>query len=361
MPPGKRKRTARDIQAEEAENQHGLINRKDENRVPDDMDKVPASGYKQGDIEAGEREKGVLSEIQVVPSTSLPRPNPEPAYVASEGIGKSASVSPTVTRRVSSSSLADILNPTDDSPFPLSNKSPILNEPKSVVTRSPLATAALILESITEQPVVESPTFAEVPPATTTDNQKSAPMNEDAGIEDAETEDEMEVDVTGPIETKQPLQLAQDTGPPEAPIKSPQRIRDIHRADSVDSEATIDDPVIPTPTTTAIQPPILLSSSSQKRKLTSESSPDEPISHTVPEEPTPSIPEGSQLQSQISVEKPQPPVRVVKKPKKQPGPKKTAVPKKTPLSALKKVTKPKRAENSQSVGFDDVIPFFILC
>jgi hypothetical protein len=176
--------------------------------------------------------------------------------------------------------------------------------------------------------------------------------------ESAATEEEMQTDIVAPVEVIPPAPEPNDLQPNavDAPTDSTKPEHDIQRAKSTDSQATIDDPVISTvPPISADRQLSVPPASPKKRKFTPESSPDEPLTNTIANEAAPSAAEGSEEQSQISVEKYQSSVRAVKKPKKPPIPKKPAAPKKKPLNTLKKVATLKRAEKSQSIGLDDVI------
>ena len=120
---------------------------------------------------------------------------------------------------------------------------------------------------------------------------------------------------------------------------------------STDSERTITDIVEDSPA-----PPVHpLSTPSKKRKLTPESSPDEPLLNEAPTPANETAPQGSEIQNQIAVEKPQIPSRTSKKPKKAPI-RRPPQPKKKVPNGQRKPVKPKNKELSMSAGFDDVFP-----
>ena len=246
-------------------------------------------------------------------------------------------------RRVSSSSLADILNPTDVSPKTLSNDILPQSIPRETLAKIPSSDTAAVNErqESGEQPTQQKPTD-------TTKEETQTPNDA------AETEDEMLVDVvtTGEKGETSHLDKSESTTTDIKPMQS--AAHDMQRSDSYDSQATIEDPIDSTTVQIAADASPVPLSSPKKRKFTPESSPDEPLSHGVPQVPR-STTEDAEVQSQISVEKPQPPVRAIKKPKKQPVPKKPAA-KRKPLNGLKRPSKPKRAEKLQSVGLDDVSP-----
>jgi hypothetical protein len=127
----------------------------------------------------------------------------------------------------------------------------------------------------------------------------------------------------------------------------------IQSSKSADSQQTIEDPIgnVP-PTTDAV--PSHTPSPSMKRKYTPESSPDEPLSREVPSQTAqPYVP--TNVPTQISVEKPQPPSRAIKKPKKAPIKRPQVAKNKGAINGNKKPG-PKPKPKTESVGLDDVHP-----
>jgi hypothetical protein len=237
-------------------------------------------------------------------------------------------------RRTSSSSLADILNPIEET----SSSERI--ESSSIAKAIPeedSSQPSFILEHVQPQ----------LPSTASWSNPQSILVKTTE-----HDEEEMNVDVVETTEepiTSHNAESRSSTIPDApSPISQP-----MQRSASTDSQATILDPVEPTP---QINQPIPSRSPtpSKKRKFTPESSPDEPLSAGVPLP----IPQHLQLEThaQISVEKPQPtPSRAVKKPKRPSQIKRPAHAKKK-SAATNGVKKPHRKQKEQSVGFDDVHP-----
>jgi len=236
-------------------------------------------------------------------------------------------------RRTSSSSLADILNPIEET----SSSERI--ESSSIAKAIPeedSSQPSFILEHVQPQ----------LPSTALSSNPQSILVK--TTVHD---EEEMNVDVVGtteePIISKNVESL--NSTFPDAPSPISQSMQ---RSASTDSQATILDPVEPTPQNN--QPiPSRSPTPSKKRKFTPESSPDEPLSAGLPLP----IPQHLQLaHAQISVEKPQPtPSRAVKKPKRPSQIRRPAHAKKK-SAATNGVKKPHRRQKEQSVGFDDVHP-----
>ena len=247
--------------------------------------------------------------------------------------GVNESLNEDARRRTSSSSLADILNPIEET----SNERIEASSIGKAILEEHSSQPSFILEQMQPQ----------LPSTASSSNPQSIQVKTTE-----HDEEEMNVDVVGTTEelvTSKNVESSNSTIP-DAPSPVSQSMQ---RSASTDSQATILDPAEPTPQNN--QPiPSRSPTPSKKRKFTPESSPDEPLSAGLPLP----IPQHLQLEShsQISVEKPQAtPSRAVKKPKRPSQIKRPAHAKKK-SAATNGVKKPNRKQKEQSVGFDDVHP-----
>ena len=229
------------------------------------------------------------------------------------------------SRRTSSSSLADILNPVEE------ESKPQQTVPESLLT---VTDSALDHTSTTKSPVVEPP---QLEPLIEHDAHTSGSPNEPR-----ETEEEIMVDVVGLTPKDHQVDDMPITTNGSAPVLPSE---EMYRSISTDSGRTITDIVEDSPAPNPPTPP----TPSKKRKFTPESSPDEPLSIDIPNPPTETIPQ----ESETSVEKPQAPSRASKKPKKVPI-RRPQPSKKKALNGQMKPTKPKSKELSMTMGLDDV-------
>jgi hypothetical protein len=249
---------------------------------------------------------------------------------------------------MSSSSLADILNPVDEIPVakasfqeaPVKESSPILAKPVPVPSVAPQN----VLSRSTETPSVPVKTLSGTHPP------------EAAADDSIATEEDMIVDVVGsgeegtPIGGDIPATIPETRSSATRPNGHPMQL-----SLSNDSQQTISDIIeIPVETRNSdLRQKSRSPSPSKKRKLTPESSPDPPSKDLDTPETEP-IPKDSEVAGQISVEKSQPPARVMKKPRKAPIKKPEAARKKL-ANGQKKPVHPKRKEKSMSVGGDEVL------
>ena len=238
-------------------------------------------------------------------------------------------------RRTSSSSLADLLNLPEESQVTASNGHP----------QSKSSEGTLPAESRAKSPRRLNPFGSQFP-------SKSASISVQSGLE------EMSVDVLATTELSIPPQNIETLHftLPTVPSTDNQPIQ---TSPSADFQVTIS-PSEPAAATHAIIPS-RSPSPSKKRKFTPESSPDEPLSAG----PSPPVSQLLQLDpeihSEISVEKPQPTPRAVKKPKRPAQIKRPAHVKKksTATNGQKKVNR-KQKEESASVSFDNVRPRLVM-
>ena len=247
-------------------------------------------------------------------------------------VGRNAIEGGDTSRRTSSSSssLADILNPMEE-PLVI----PAHQSPKDMSTTIPLTKTLPDpqLQLVTSQ--VDS----------------SQAMTTIATGNDAENDEEM-MDIVGINE--------------EAEGTDATAMKDVitdnistRPSGSTDSQQTIEEPVtnLPQPTDTKLPLPSRTPSPSKKRKYTPESSPDEPLSHELQLQRLPTHFD-TEIQPQISVEKPKAGSRVVKTsrlPIKHPQPRPGKVAKKKPkINGEKKKPGLNPKEKSASVGLDDV-------
>jgi hypothetical protein len=292
-------------------------------------------------IEEGQEGSGQNGELLTVPG--------RPASGPSEGKDKGDS-----SRRTSSSSLADILNPTDEPPV-AQNNSP---EQPTAKTVAPESSKSDPLPSAIMQ--ANSPPRAQTPPLPIPMKSTSIeePLMVTAVYHAITTEEDMIVDIVGlaeevaPLDAEQTSTVAETNGSTSAqPNGHP-----MQRSRSNDSQATISDidetsTNIPVAERRHMSP----SPSSKKRKFTPESSSDQPLQKDVNVQETEATPKYTEVQAQISVEKPQAAARAIKKPKKAPIKKPEAARKKI-ANGQRKPAKPKRKEKSMSVGIDEVSP-----
>lgn len=220
-------------------------------------------------------------------------------------------------RRTSSSQLADLLNPAEDTtPAPVAPArggelttaskpvSPPTVQPEPVKSEPLIAT-----ETITEEPEPEE--RMDIDSVETTE-EKHSPAREERAPE--------------PIATSEPTK--EETPPQLQPSHT------IERPLSTDSQQTIDDPV-DTKSVAVLPSPSRSSSPRRKRKFTPESSPEEPLQG--PRTQSMNIDEDNQPEQ----EPVQPVAREIKKPKK-PITKKPITPKRKPVPAAPKKPKVKR-------------------
>lgn len=238
------------------------------------------------------------------------------------------------SRRRSTSSLADILNPMEEAAA-INAQAPTQSSPKDTSTQSSF-------------PPAVSPTQSGIPQVDLTSS--SLALASVASGKDSENDEKMMVDVVG-LKEETSTHLNGTTS--RAMDDSISNSRAMEPSKSNDSQQTIDDPVesVP-PTTDTIQIETRTPSLSKKRKYTPESSPDEPLSHELQAQAVPSYIE-TDTQNQISVEKPQPQSRAVKKPKR-PAIKRPQSAKKKAATNDQRKPGPKSKAKSESVGLDDV-------
>jgi hypothetical protein len=257
----------------------------------------------------------------------------DPAPVTSEDPDDSS-------RRTSSSSLADILNPTEESPIvsktvpakePMSKQPSPERTPETIILAMPLKSEAQNVD----------------PPS-------SSYVQSDKTVDDATTNEvEMDVDIIGSVKEETPMEVDNPTPIPAVTENKPHPVDPTPSSPMDNSENTTTTAVanIPTPQDTNSPFPTHVPTPSKKRKFTPESSPDEPLTKAVPDSTISTTPT---IQNQIAVEKPQPP-KAVKKPKKAPIKRPQNAKKKTP-QAPKRPTARKPKGKSPSIGIDEVQP-----
>jgi len=222
-------------------------------------------------------------------------------------------------RRTSSSQLADLLNPAEDTPAPVAapargGELTTAGKPSSPPTVQP--------EPVKSEPLIATETITEEP----------------------EPEERMDIDIVETTEAKsspapeervpQPIVTSEPTKEERPPQLQPSHT--IERPPSTDSQQTIDDPVdtksvavLPSPSRSPSPPP------PRKRKFTPESSPEEPLQG--PRTQSMNIDEDNQPEQ----EPVQPVAREIKKPKK-PITKKPITQNRKPVSTAPKKPKVKR-------------------
>jgi len=245
------------------------------------------------------------------------------------------------SRRTSASSLADILNPVEESQ---AHTAGVPSKPSSPGNKS------IEVEAI--HPRSLEPMQLELPhtePAPVSDNVSTmAPEGS------AESDEKMVVDVIGldvdgtsvsfqsrpETVTKDSISMELDSHPME-------------QSKSTDSERTTTDIINdPIPTTTESPLDSRAPDFFKKRKYSPESSPDEPLLQT---QSMPTIQVETEIQNQIAVQKPQAAPKASKKPKKIPIKKPQAAKKKQQPSGSRKPSRSiKRKEEMVGVGIDDV-------
>lgn len=273
---------------------------------------------------------------QLRPSTQLSRTaNNGPSVSPSHIVGAAAEAAG--SRRTSSSSLADILNP--------------VQEPPKVANTIPEQQTTPL--SASHDPGPQSITIsitAETPP-------QESDINRDTNLSPSPNarhniEDEAMVDVVGITEDEQPVKgEAQQEDIPMAAAQTsiPLGGEPMKQSMSTDSERTITDIVEDSPGPTFPAP----STPSRKRKFTPESSPEDTLLNEAPPPANETAPQEFEIQNQIAVEKPQVTSRTSKKPKKAPI-RRPPQPKKKGPNGQRKPVKPKTKELSMSIEFDDV-------
>lgn len=237
-------------------------------------------------------------------------------------------------RRTSSSSIADILNPLQDSQVTSSNGYSEVSSSGKVIPKDPTSRVSLPLEQLE-------------PPSPSIDLSSNV-----QSILDHENE-EMDIDVVGAEEPVSTQNIGSSNSViPAPPIPTSQPMQP---SASTDSQATISDTIEPITTNNPLVPS-RSPSPSKKRKFTPESSPDEPLSAGLPAAGSYPLHLETDAHEQISVEKPQPVARAIKKPKRPTQIKRPAHAKKK-SAAINGNKKPNRkhTEKSESVGFDEVL------
>jgi hypothetical protein len=241
------------------------------------------------------------------------------------------------SRRTSSSSLADILNPIEE-PSVVSHGVPA-KQPTPRTTpkeRTPEAVVAKSMESDTTR--------------ATTSTQSKLPFTDATVSGGNETEDEEAiVDTVGSIKEETPMDIDVPSEQPTTNLDPTAESSSLTHPFTSEASTAVPPAVMSTPGDNI---PALPSTVPTKRKFTPESSPDEPLTNNKSDSNTQTTP--ADVQAQIAVEKGQPP-KAVKKPKKAPI-KRPQNAKKKPTGGPKKPVARKLKEKSVSVGFDEVSP-----